>query len=57
MLLAIDRRRSMQNLEPEGLRRKIFWNKELAADFGPLFCADFRKAFSFLQLRADVLEL
>ncbi len=48
MLRLIDRRRSRQNLEPEGLTRKIFWNKELAVDFWPLFCVDCSKMFAFL---------
>jgi hypothetical protein len=52
MLRTIDRRRSRQNLEPEGLTRKIFWNKELAIVSWLLFRTDFGKVFIFLWLRA-----
>jgi len=51
------RRHSGQNIEPEGLTRKILWNKELAVGFGSLFSADFSKLFSFLQLRSDIQRL
>jgi hypothetical protein len=51
MLLTMGRRHSGQNIEPEGLTSKIFWNKELAVHLGPLFCADFGKVFAFLWLR------
>jgi hypothetical protein len=37
MLRRVDMRRSRQNLEPEGLIRKILGNKELAASFEALF--------------------
>jgi hypothetical protein len=40
--------RSSQNLDPEGLIRKIFQNKELAAGFGSLAECDFRKVFILL---------
>ncbi len=50
-------RDSRQNIEPQGLTRKIFWNKELAPYFGPLFWADFGKLFAFLWLRLDDREL
>src|SRR5947207_2891429 len=53
MLRSRGQRNSRQNLEPQGLTRKIFWNKELAPYFGPLFCVDFCKLFAFLWLRLD----
>jgi hypothetical protein len=46
MLPRIDMRRSRQNLEPEGLIRKILENKELATCFGTLFPVD-----GFAELR------
>jgi hypothetical protein len=48
MLWMINRWLSPQNLEPEGLTRKIFWNKELAVDVGLLFRADLGKSLTFL---------
>jgi hypothetical protein len=48
-----DRRLARQNLEPEGLTGKIFWNKELAGGFGPLLQADLRKVLDWLELRSE----
>jgi hypothetical protein len=53
MLRRFNRRHSGQNLEPEGLARKIFLNKELAVYFGPLLGANFGKGFAFLWLCSD----
>src|SRR6266536_2291760 len=40
MLWLLDRSHSRQDIEPEELTRKVFWNKELAGHFAPLFGAD-----------------
>ena len=48
-----DRRLARQNIEAEGLTRKIFWNKELAGGFGPLLRAGLRKILDWLELRSE----
>jgi hypothetical protein len=48
-----DRQVARQNLEPEGLTRKIFGNKELAGGLGPLFRAGLRKVLDWLKLRSE----
>ena len=53
MLRLIERWLPSQIIEPEGLTRKIFWNKELAGGFGPLLRAGLRKILDWLELRSE----
>jgi hypothetical protein len=53
MLEPMYRRLSLQNIEPEGLTRKILWNKGLVVDAGLLFRTALRKILILLQLLSN----